>query len=66
LRQHQLSIFIVREQAIGKGCAAAPARADLSFHVRSWGRDGLCYFAVGDVGAEDLNQLAALLKAPGV
>jgi anti-sigma factor RsiW len=64
LRQHQISVFIVQENATD-GCAATPARADLSFHVRSWERDGLCYFAVGDVGADDLNQLAGLLNAPG-
>lgn len=62
LRQHQLSLFIVQDRATGDNCGA-PLSASYSFHVRSWERDGLCYFAVGDVSADDLNQLAALMKA---
>src|SRR6185503_3723276 len=37
----------------------------LSFEVRSWCRNGLCYFVIGDAGAQDLGQLAELLKAAG-
>jgi len=64
LRQHQISVFIVQERPDRIDCAGTLADSGLSFHVRSWGRDGLCYFAVGDVPAEDLKQLAGLMKAP--
>lgn len=63
LRQHQLSLFIVQNRATGGDCGA-PLAAAYSFHVRSWARDGLCYFAVGDVSADDLNALAKLMKSP--
>ena len=63
LRQHQISLFIVQDRATGGDCGT-PLQPSYSFHVRSWGSDGLCYFAVGDVSADDLNQLATLMKAP--
>jgi anti-sigma factor RsiW len=63
LRQHQLSVFIF-QQSEKTGPCASTAMPAYSFSVRSWTRNGLCYFAVGDVSGDDLNQLAALMKAP--
>jgi anti-sigma factor RsiW len=63
LRQHQLSLFIFQQSERTGPCANATTPA-YSFRVRSWSHDGLCYFAVGDVSSDDLNQLAALMKAP--
>jgi anti-sigma factor RsiW len=63
LRQHQLSVFIFQEGERTGSCSSANLSGN-SFHVRSWSRDGLCYFAVGDVSGDDLNQLATLMKAP--
>jgi anti-sigma factor RsiW len=65
LRQHQLSVFIFRSSERSGPCNNANASA-FSFNVRSWERDGLCYFAAGDVGASDLNQLASLMNAPNI
>lgn len=65
LRQHQLSIFIFRPSESSGRCNNAAVSA-YSFSVRSWEREGLCYFAVGDVSRDDLNQLAILMKAPQV
>lgn len=64
LRQHQLSLFIFQQSERTGACANATTQA-ASFRVRSWTSDGLCYFAVGDVSGDDLNQLATLMKAPG-
>jgi anti-sigma factor RsiW len=63
LRQHQLSVFIFQPSERSGQCSSVSIAA-YSFHVRSWNRDGLCYFAVGDVSGDDLNQLATLMKAP--
>jgi len=61
IRQHNISVFIFQERALGNACADRTA-SDLNFHLDSWSQNGLCYFAVGDVNPDDLNKLAALLK----
>ena len=61
IRQHNISAFIFQESAIGEGCGLTNA-SNFNFHLESWPRNGLCYFVVGDVNAEDLGKLAALLK----
>lgn len=63
LRQHQLSVFIFQKTEANGECRNVEQTAQ-SFHVRSWSSDGLCYAAVGDVSAQDLNALATLMKAP--
>lgn len=63
LRQHQLSVFIFQKTEANGECKNIEQSAH-SFHVRSWNRDGLCYAAVGDVSADDLNALAKLMNAP--
>jgi anti-sigma factor RsiW len=63
LRQHQLSVFITQRRTVGN-CTALKPEPEMSFHVRSWQGGELCYFAVGDVGGNELDQLAALMKAP--
>jgi len=64
LRQHQISAFLFQQRAASDGCTETGAKTELSFHVRQWSREGLCYVLVGDVGADDINQLAVLMKAP--
>jgi anti-sigma factor RsiW len=63
LRQHQLSVFVFQKTEANGECRNVEQGAN-SFQVRSWSSDGLCYFAVGDVNADDLNALAKLMKAP--
>ena len=62
VRQHQISVFIFqdRQQEVGES-----ARTALSFGVRSWSHNGLCYFVIGDAGAQDLDKLSELMKAAG-
>jgi anti-sigma factor RsiW len=63
LRQHQLSVFVF-QKAESNGDCNNIQQSEHSFHVRAWSSDGLCYTAVGDVDAADLNALATLMKAP--
>jgi anti-sigma factor RsiW len=63
VRQHQISVFIFQERAVeGMGTSEAVS-TELSFGVRSWSRNGLRYFVIGDANAEDLNKLSELLKS---
>jgi anti-sigma factor RsiW len=61
IRQHNISVFIFQERALG-GCAGKGQTTDLNFHIESWSQNSLCYFAVSDVNADDLGKLAALMK----
>ncbi len=65
LRQHEISVFIFQDRGDE---AAAPASAPvsmLSFTVESWAKNGLRYFVVGDVGAQDIENLSKLLRDAG-
>lgn len=62
IRQHRISVFLFREQAL-KGTDLQKAGNALSFQVRSWQQNGLIYFAVTDASSQDLDQLVTLLKS---
>jgi anti-sigma factor RsiW len=64
VRQHQISVFIFQEQALGNARMDA-AQTALSFSVRSWSRNGLRYFVIGDASPQDLDKLSELMKAAG-
>jgi anti-sigma factor RsiW len=60
IRKHQISVFIFQDRAVPGGVSAnADAR---SFHVENWKQGDLRYFAIGDVGTEDLRALRNLLE----
>jgi anti-sigma factor RsiW len=65
VRQHQISVFIFQEQALGNTRPDDAVQTALSFNVRSWSHNGLHYFEVGDAGAQDLDKLSELIKAAG-
>ncbi len=65
VRQHQISVFIFQERELGAALGNETVRTALSFEVRSWCHNGLCYLVIGDASAQDLNQLSELLKAAG-
>jgi anti-sigma factor RsiW len=65
VRQHQISVFIFQEQALGDARASDAVQSALSFTVRSWSHDGLHYFVIGDASPQDLDKLAGLMKAAG-
>ncbi len=64
LRKHQLSVFIFQDR--GDETATVPSSGAVhtqSFNIESWNQNGLRYFVVGDVNAEDIEALTKLLKA---
>src|ERR1700730_14782771 len=63
VRQHQISVFIFQDKAVGSVVAKEMAGAELSFNVQSWSRIGLRYFVIGDASADDLEKLSNLLKS---
>jgi anti-sigma factor RsiW len=65
MRQHQISVFIFQERALGNLRADDAAQGTLSFNVGSWSHNGLRYFVIGDASTQDLNKLSDLIKAAG-
>jgi len=65
VRQHQISVFIFQERALGTMRTEDAVQSALSFNVRSWGHNGLRYFVIGDASAQDLDKLSELLKGAG-
>lgn len=62
LRKHQISVFIFQEKLPGMPSDAKPVVRS-SFDMETWTNGGLRYFVVGDTGPNDIQKLAALLKA---
>ncbi len=65
VRQHQISVFIFQERAVGDVRSRDAVQSALSFNVRSWSQNGLRYFVIGDASAQDLDKLTELMKAAG-
>jgi anti-sigma factor RsiW len=63
VRQHQISVFIFQDRALGTTRKEDALQTALSFNVRSWSHNGLRYFLISDVSAQDLDKLSELLKA---
>jgi anti-sigma factor RsiW len=64
LRKHELSVFIVQERGGTAALTSAPVEK-LSFHIKSWTKNGLRYYVIGDVGADDIQNLSRLLRDAG-
>ena len=62
IRKHYISVFIFQAKAMPLDFARVAGMDARSFHLESWQRDGLQYFAIGDVATEDLRTLSNLLK----
>jgi anti-sigma factor RsiW len=62
VRKHQISVFIFQERGLGKSSSDEATTNALSFTVRSWSRNGLRYFVIGDASPQDLEKLSDLLK----
>ncbi len=65
VRQHQISVFIFQERAVGNLQTRDSVQNALSFNVRSWSHNGLRYFVIGDASSQDLDKLSELMKAAG-
>jgi anti-sigma factor RsiW len=63
VRQHQISVFIFQDRALGAARADDAVHNALSFNVRSWSHNGLSYFVIGDASGQDLDKLSELLKS---
>jgi anti-sigma factor RsiW len=65
VRKHEVSVFIFQDR--GEETASLPSGPvhALSFNVENWKQNGLRYFVVGDVSAEDIQALSKLLRNAG-
>jgi anti-sigma factor RsiW len=63
IRKHQISVFILQDRDVGSDSGSSlRQRKELSFNIESWNQDGLRYFVIGDASADDIRNLAELLK----
>jgi len=65
LRKHEISVFIFQDRGSETATLASAPVPMLSFTVESWTKNGLRYFVVGDVGAQDIESLSKLLRDAG-
>lgn len=65
VRQHEISVFVFQERALGNLPLLGRSSSAMSFNVRSWSQNGLRFFVISDVGAADLDKLSELLRAGG-
>ena len=65
LRKHEISVFIFQDH--GEETVSLPSGSThaASFNMNSWMQDGLRYFVVGDVNANDIDALCKLLRDAG-
>ena len=64
VRKHEISVFIFQDRGEGAGLPDGLEHPQ-SFNVQTWAQNGLRYFVVGDVGAEDIRALSKLLRGAG-
>ncbi|HWK30743.1 MAG TPA: zf-HC2 domain-containing protein [Terriglobales bacterium] len=62
-RKHRISVFMVREgrEVASLGNDPSPVRRE-GFNTQTWVEDGIRYFAISDVNAQDIHRLCDLLK----
>ncbi len=65
VRKHEISVFIFQDRgAETASLPSGPVNA-LSFNLENWTQNGLRYFVIGDVSAEDIQALGKLLRNAG-
>jgi anti-sigma factor RsiW len=62
VRKHEVSVFIFQDRGEETASVTSGPVHALSFNVENWTQNGLRYFVVGDVGAEDIQALSKLLQ----
>lgn len=65
LRKHEISVFIFPDQGEATAIAPSSPHRAVSFNEENWTQDGLRYFVVGDVSADDIRALSKLLRDAG-
>ncbi len=64
LRKHEISVFVFQDRDEAAKVSSTPVQA-FSFHVEGWSKNGLRYFVVGDVSADDVESLSNLFRDAG-
>jgi anti-sigma factor RsiW len=64
IRKHEISVFIFQDRG-DMGRASSEPNHAFSFTIENWTQNGLRYFVVGDVGAEDVKALSKLFRDAG-
>ena len=62
VRKHEVSVFIFQDRGDETASLASTPLHAMSFNVENWTQDGLRYFVVGDVSADDIQALSKLLR----
>jgi anti-sigma factor RsiW len=65
VRKHEISVFIFQDRGEEMARLGSGPMHALSFNLQNWSQNGLRYFVVGDVSAEDIETLSRLLKNAG-
>jgi anti-sigma factor RsiW len=65
LRQHEISVFVFQDRGGEIAVPSSTPVSTMSFTVRNWTKNGLRYFVIGDVGAQDIERLSTLLRDAG-
>jgi anti-sigma factor RsiW len=62
IRKHEISVFIFPERDAETQTLPSEAANAMSFNTETWTQNGLRYFVIGDVNADDIRALGKLLK----
>lgn len=62
IRKHELSVFIFQDRAGNSAGLSSGPISEFSFNAEGWTKNGLRYFVVGDVSANDIESLSKLLR----
>jgi len=65
LRKHEISVFIFQDRGAETASWGTDPLSQLSFTFETWTKNGLRYFVVGDVSAQDMDSLSKLLRDAG-
>jgi anti-sigma factor RsiW len=65
LRKHDISVFIFQDRDVNMVKESAGPNHAFSFTMDNWTQNGLRYFVVGDVNANDIHALSKLLRDAG-
>jgi len=62
IRKHEISVFIFQDRGAETAALPSGPTQALSFNFENWTQNGLRYFVVGDVSADDIQALSNLLR----
>jgi anti-sigma factor RsiW len=64
LRNHQMSVFVLQDQAgLIPFDSGITATREMAFNSETWSEGGLRYVVIGDASASDIRELSELLRA---